>query len=92
MGYFSNGSEGGDYEAQYCERCIHYQGCAVWVVHLVSNYAECNKPDSILHVLIPQDENGRNLQCRMFVQKAAKKTRTKRPNLQIIFQRPAVLK
>ena len=35
MGYFSNGSEGVDYESKYCEKCIHFEndngdGCAVF--------------------------------------------------------------
>jgi hypothetical protein len=30
MGYFSNGSEGMDYEAQFCERCIHGQSEEAW--------------------------------------------------------------
>jgi hypothetical protein len=34
MGYFSNGTEGMDYEAQYCDKCVHQDGptengCAV---------------------------------------------------------------
>jgi hypothetical protein len=68
MGYFSNGTEGMDYEEQYCTRCVHRQGCAVWAAQLMHNYAECNKPDSILHELIPRakGEIG-NEECRMFV-------------------------
>lgn len=63
MGYFSNGSEGEGYEEQWCSRCLHNDGCAVWSAHQLHNYEECNKPDSILHMLIPRD----NGQCRMFV-------------------------
>ncbi len=55
MGYFSNGSEGCDYESHYCERCRHEKpdkgGCAVWLAHLIHNYDECNNEDSILHML-----------------------------------------
>lgn len=71
MGYFSNGTEGEMYEARYCSRCIHGpranpdQGCPVWLLHLVANYEECNKPDSYLNVLIPRDDSG-NKQCTMF--------------------------
>ncbi len=71
MGYFSNGTEGEMYFEQWCSRCVHRDGpagdsgCAVWLAHLMSNYSECNKKDSILHVLIPRDgiNNG---QCAMF--------------------------
>jgi len=73
MGYFANGSEGDRYEAQYCDHCIHQNGpdgesgCAVWNAHGLFNYVDCNKPDSILHVLIPRGKGGRNEQCRMFM-------------------------
>jgi len=63
MGYFSNGSEGMDYEAKYCDRCLNKRdkndgrgpGCAVWDAHMLHNYNECNNKESILHLLIPQD-------------------------------------
>jgi hypothetical protein len=71
MGYFSNGSEGMDYEARYCGRCVHQggedgPGCAVWEAHMLYNYAECNNKESILHVLIPRTKDGWNAQCMMF--------------------------
>jgi len=78
MGYFSNGTEGMIYEEQYCSKCIHGGGdqpetfCPVMALHLDHNYAECNKKDSFLHVLIPLD-GVYNGQCRMFVQKPAPK-------------------
>lgn len=73
MGYFSNGCEGGDYEERYCNQCVHQYGvdgqtpCAVWTAHLMCNYEECNKPESILHMLIPRskDQMG-NGACKMF--------------------------
>ena len=71
MGYFSNGTEGMDYEAKYCARCIHNQeeaGCAVLLAHQLYNYDECNKPDSILHILIPRDARGYNEKCAMFIE------------------------
>lgn len=70
MGYFANGTEGVLYYERYCDRCIHEQDgrqCAVWLAHLVHNYAECNKDDSILHRLIPRDDLGNNRQCEMFI-------------------------
>lgn len=74
MGYFSNGTEGEMYEAEYCSRCIHQKpdegGCAIWLAHMLHNYEECNKKDSILHLLIPRAKDGPwNDQCRMFVEK-----------------------
>ena len=73
MGYFSNGTEGLDYEARYCDRCVHQKPdkfCPVWEAHLCANYEECDKPDSILHILIPRTADGlENEQCRMFYER-----------------------
>ena len=72
MGYFSNGTEGMGYRDRYCDRCKHdiNEDCAVWLAHLVANYEECNKKESVLHILIPRSEDGlRNEQCRMFVER-----------------------
>lgn len=71
MGYFSNGSEGMDYEARYCDRCIHQDDpCAVLEAHMIYNYKECNNKESVLHVLIPRSKDGiGNEQCRMFKRK-----------------------
>jgi hypothetical protein len=73
MGYFSNGSEGGDYEHYHCNQCVHQNGpdgetpCVVWMAHLLCNYDECNKPESILHMLIPRLKDGMgNGKCKMF--------------------------
>jgi hypothetical protein len=72
MGYFSNGSEGDCYEAEFCSRCVHQNGpdgesgCAVMLAHLLRNYDECNNKESILHILIPRDKDGWNEQCKMF--------------------------
>lgn len=73
MGYFSNGTEGDSYYEAYCARCVHdaHEDCPVWSAHLMRNYEECNKPESILHMLIPRTAGGGNEQCRMFI--AAKK-------------------
>lgn len=69
MGYFSNGCEGMDYEERYCRQCVHTEGCAVLELHMMYNYDECNKKDSMLHVLIPRDEKGFNQKCTMFYEK-----------------------
>ena len=73
MGYFSSGSEGMDYQAQWCDRCVHdhpERGCPCWIAHMQHNYDECNKPDSILHKMIPRSEDGlSNEKCIFFVEK-----------------------
>jgi len=73
VGYFPNGTAGDFYEAKYCARCIHdndEEGCAVMMAHALHNYEECNKPDSILHMLIPRIKGDvGNEQCKMFVAK-----------------------
>jgi hypothetical protein len=71
MGYFSNGCEGESFRAEQCAKCVHdAKGCTVWLLHLLHNYAECNKPDSMLHTLIPRNEDGWNGDCTMFHAKA----------------------
>lgn len=70
MGYFANGTEGDLYESFYCCDCIHYDNCAVWDAHMLHNYKECNKSDSILHMLIPRSKDGiGNEKCLMFIEK-----------------------
>ena len=80
MGYFSNGSEGMDYEERYCKRCIHYgpeegPGCPIWFAHLLYAYEECNSTSNaktMLDMLIPRTADGLdNEQCVMFVEEAA---------------------
>jgi hypothetical protein len=74
MGYFSNGSAGMDYEARFCDRCVHQNGkdgksgCAVMLAHNLNNYKECNNEESILHLLIPRDSEGWNQECQMFLE------------------------
>jgi hypothetical protein len=78
MGYFSNGTEGYDYEDRYCRRCANYRDksdtgsetCPIIDAHKLYNYDECNKPDSILHILIPFKKEGLgNDECAMFLEK-----------------------
>lgn len=74
MAYFSSGTEGLDYEARWCVRCVHAASetktCAVLTAHGLYNYEGCNNPDSILHLLIPRSKDGlSNEQCRMFLLK-----------------------
>ena len=71
MGYFANGTEGMAYEAKWCDRCVHQaKGCQVWLLHLLHSYADCNKPESYLHSLIPMRGRG-NGKCTMFHPKKA---------------------
>lgn len=85
MAYFPNGTSGDWYEQEYCSRCVHGKWlhdatgdvpmCAVMTAHLIHNYDECNKPGSILHILIPR--NGiDNEQCKMFLPVAKGKVTT----------------
>lgn len=63
-----------DYEAQYCDRCVHQNGpdgksgCAVWLAHMTYNYELCNSKEAgkvILDMLIPEKDNFA-AQCSMF--------------------------
>lgn len=72
MGYFSNGSEGMDYESRVCEGCVHFKpddgGCMVWLAHLTMNYKQHDIPEvkEILDLLIPPEKEGLgNQECRM---------------------------
>ena len=72
MGHFSSGSEGLDYEEQWCRRCVHYgpengPGCPVMLAHLLHNGNE------VLDLLIPQSADGLgNDQCAMFIEDQAR--------------------
>jgi hypothetical protein len=65
MGYFPNGTAGELYEGRWCRRCVHEIGCRVWWLHMEHNYEECNKKESMLHVLIPR-VGTHNCRCQMF--------------------------
>ena len=56
MGYFSNGTEGDLYREAYCDKCRWDKdnACPIWMAHMLHNYAECNKAESTLHMLIPR--------------------------------------
>ncbi len=68
MAYFSNGSEGLDWQEENCTGCVHEDDCAIIHAHCIHNYSECNDSASILHVFIPYDDcvNG---ECRMRIEK-----------------------
>jgi hypothetical protein len=84
MGYFSNGTEGLDFEETYCRHCVNMperedRGCPVWLAHLLFAYELCNKKEDpgkvILDMLIERDGD-RGQRCMMFVDKRKKKLRT----------------
>jgi hypothetical protein len=86
MGYFPNGTAGDCYEHEYCFNCIHYgpqdgPGCPIMLAHILHNYEECNNEKSILHLLIPMDEQGFNKKCLMFVESAKAFKGTLSPHL-----------
>lgn len=90
MGYFPNGTAGVLYEAEWCSRCVHCDGCAVWLAHFTHNYAECNNENSILHLLIPRSKDGlSNEQCQMFLED--KLTEADRKYLKWAQERPGVI-
>lgn len=70
MGYFSNGTEGEQYEDKWCSRCVHASaGCAVWRAHLLHNYDQSKNKEvsEILDILIPRSKDGLgNNKCTMF--------------------------
>lgn len=57
MAYFSNGSEGEMFHDRFCCKCKRDadNDCPIWLMHLLYNYDECNKEDSLLHKMIPKD-------------------------------------
>ena len=74
MGYFPNGTSWQDYEAKFCDRCIHGQdpdnGCPVAAAHFFFSYEECNSESNaktMLDMLIPIRKDGlANERCAMF--------------------------
>lgn len=93
MAYFSNGTEGQDYEARWCDRCVHQggpngPGCAVWLAHLMHNYEqkEGSPLEQVLATLIPVDARGFALKCKMFITaedvRRARLARSRKPLLE----------
>lgn len=76
MAYFSNGTEGDFYTEKYCEHCHHdiNGDCPILLIHLLYNYDAVGddadmKLATVLDSLIPQDKDGNNNKCNMFVEK-----------------------
>jgi hypothetical protein len=79
MGYFSNGTEGADYQYNYCEKCLNSDnpdtpGCAIWDLHLLYAYQLANsKSLAKKFELIPLTKNhSENLQCKLFKPKESR--------------------
>ena len=83
MGYFSNGTMGDMYQAQWCRRCVHWKDdpdepnqCPVMGIHMLHNYTQAMNDEAddpihaILNTFIPQlDEPPWNEECKMFVER-----------------------
>lgn len=81
MGCFSSGNEGLDYQGKWCFRCQHWPddandgNCAVWAMHQLYNYEQysTNSKNKLikrfLQMLIPEDKNGNNEKCLMFIER-----------------------
>ena len=67
MAYFSNGTEGADYQYRYCEHCAHdvNKNCPVWMLHLLWNGDDDSDKAMALEMLIPRD-GIYNKQCVMY--------------------------
>lgn len=72
MGYFPNSTANDIYVVDYCENCEYNPileddlPCICMTMHFLFNYNECNKKDSLLHKMIPLDENGFNGACTFY--------------------------
>lgn len=59
MGYFSTGTEGADWEARWCYRCVHYPEvgeCPVMLLHSLWNYDQCAAANDRHEGREPQDK------------------------------------
>lgn len=68
MAYFSNGSEGMEFEESVCSACQREGDCPVWDMHMLYNDDGANNKDSLLHKMIPVDEDGFSRTCNFFKQ------------------------
>ncbi len=77
MAYFSNGSEGDNYQHNYCERCkqwrvrddtIGIESCPIWDVHILGTYDQCKDKGvaELLSMLIPMTKEHFADKCTMF--------------------------
>ncbi len=79
MAYFSNGTEGDQYEEKYCIKCVNWRdkdndgayGCPIWDLHMFYAYEECNgtgNAKAMLDHLIPMNKETHFAEeCSMFL-------------------------
>ncbi len=72
MAYFSNATEGLDYEEKWCSSCVHYEGCTIMRVHLSWNWyqfyeAESESINDVLETLIPTGDDRSPAKCSMYL-------------------------
>lgn len=75
MGCFSNGTEDSQYQDRWCSKCHHWietHGCPCWSAHELWGNGECNKPESVLHKMIPRSEDGLSNKACLFFKKRKK--------------------
>lgn len=64
MGCFSSGTEGLDYQLNYCERCVHFKGyqdadgCPVWQLHKLFNGVRSEDGDVLVPLFAALPEDG----------------------------------
>jgi len=74
MGYFSNGSEGCDFQAQFCEHCVHdiNEDCPVLLLHLMWNYdAVGEDKDDVKETALKVFISGSPQRCVMYHKRTA---------------------
>lgn len=75
MAYFSNGTEGMDFENNVCGNCRHGESedeshvCPVMHIHAMFNYEQWGnaKLNQVLEMLVPRDTDGFSRKCEMFL-------------------------
>lgn len=74
MAYFSNGTEGMDFEAMVCVNCRHSicdedGQCPIMLIHQMFNYEQWGNArlNQVLEILIPRDTDGFSRKCSMFL-------------------------
>ena len=68
MAYFSNGTQGMDYQDRYCANCANADEdgcCGIWDAHLLYSYGAEGDLEGVLDILIPSDAAGNPTKCSM---------------------------
>lgn len=73
MAYFANGTDARDFEAKWCDRCVHSQaenGCALLLTHELYNYRQLDEGQAMLRdalsKLIDNASDSEGVECKMF--------------------------